>query len=163
MDQSNQHKTYLVLLKETLIKKINILRSLLEYTLEQERLANLGNIEGEEFDAAFTEKDKLLKTLAQLDDGFEQIYLRVKEVVTTNASQYQEEIKELQELILKITDINVNLQATEERNKIKIENTLIKKRKEIKNFKISNQTASSYYKNMANQHQGESYFLDKKN
>ena len=76
---------------------------------------------------------------------------------------YSVEISCMKELITKITDLSVRLQAIEKRNKEKFEAVIASKRIEIKKLRISNQTATNYYKTMAQQHESQSYFYDKKN
>ncbi|MFT4144601.1 MAG: hypothetical protein QM644_09120 [Mobilitalea sp.] len=163
MEVNNQNQTYFILLKDTLKKKINVLEELLKYTLIQEILIDKGDIEKEEFLDTISEKEKQLNILIQLDDGFEQIYQRIKELLSNNPKNYETHVQELKDLITIITDLNMKLQALEKRNKIKMDNVLLKKRSEIKNFKVNNQMVSNYYKNMTGQHQGQAYFLDKKN
>jgi hypothetical protein len=51
----------------------------------------------------------------------------------------------------------------EQKNKEKFTAAVGKKHREIRDFKISNKTAVSYYQNMANQHhEWQTYFFDKK-
>lgn len=163
MELNNPNQTYFILLKDTLKKKIGVLQELLQYTLLQEQIIDKGDIEKEEFLGTISEKDKQLNVLIQLDDGFDQVYQRIKESLLKYPKYFEADVKELKDLITIITDLNMKLQALEKRNKTKMDNVLIKKRLEIKNFKANNQMVSNYYKNMANQHQGQAYFLDKKN
>ncbi len=163
MELNNPNQTYFILLKDTSKKKIGVLQELLKYTLIQEKIIDQGDIEKEEFLDTISEKEKQLNILLQLDDGFEQVYQRIKDSLLKYPKYFEAEVKELKDLITIITDLNIKLQALEKRNKTKMDNVLIKKRLEIKNFKANNQMVSNYYKNMANQHQGQAYFLDKKN
>jgi len=48
------------------------------------------------------------------------------------------------------------------RNRNKLDSYFSKQKESIKSYKVNSKTASSYYKNMADQHSGESYFYDKK-
>jgi hypothetical protein len=57
----------------------------------------------------------------------------------------------------------MELQAMEKRNKNRIETVLSKKRKQIANARISNQSVANYYKNISNEYQEKSFFYDKKN
>jgi hypothetical protein len=57
----------------------------------------------------------------------------------------------------------VKIQTAEKRNKELFTSFVSGKRKEIRDFKVSNRTAVTYYQNMANQHhEWQSYFVDKK-
>ncbi|MDF2541061.1 MAG: hypothetical protein K0S47_779 [Herbinix sp.] len=160
MDQRNQHGTYLALLADTLQKKSHLLDKLTILTDEQESIISAGRVEDDRFQEIMDEKEKHILSLQQLDDGFELIYNRVKEELSGNAAIYKEIIRNLQELITKVTDKSVSLQASEMRNKSKMEAYMMTKRKEIRNVKMSNQTVANYYNNMASK--GQSYFYDKK-
>lgn len=158
----NQKKTYLTLLEASLIKKSDILDQLLLLSMEQEKLISEEVLDEVRFYKIIDEKESLIQAILQLDQGFEQIYKRVKEELSVNRGFYQKEIVRLQKLIKDITEKGISIQVLERRNKAKIDFYLQTKRKKIKNFKISSKSVSSYYNNMANQNQHESYFFDKK-
>ncbi|MEG1457936.1 MAG: hypothetical protein RSJ40_01390, partial [Acetivibrio sp.] len=119
-------------------------------------------IESEEFENIIRQKDELLIELDKADDGFEIIFDKVKQELSEHGSQYPEEIEKLQKLIQKITDKSVKLQGMEQRNSRNMEQVLNKKKTEIKEFHVNHRTVSSYYKNMANQYDGKSFFMDRK-
>lgn len=156
------NNTYIHILKDTLIKKNFLLDKLINITTLQEKYINELNSDFEEFDQTLVEKEEYINQINQLDEGFEKIYSHVQEELRTRRLEHREEIEALQELIRQITDKSTKLQGTEIRNRVKLESYLLNKKKEIKNFKISSQTASNYYKNMRYQQTGDSYFLDKK-
>lgn len=58
----------------------------------------------EELDANMEQKDGLIQKLTALDDGFETLYERVKEQLSTNKDAYKNQIKRIQELITKVTE-----------------------------------------------------------
>ena len=155
-------RSYIIILKDTLEKKVSILNQLLEITLRQEKYISENLDSVDEFEETYTAKGTLIEQLNKLDEGFELIYENVKEELSVNQIQYREEILYLQDLIRQITERSTELQAIEMRNKNKIEAYFSKRKKEIKGYKVNSKTASSYYKNMADQHDGESYFYDKK-
>lgn len=154
--------TYINILKDTLVKKNHLLDELIEVTEFQEECVESSEMNLEQFDDTLSEKETYIKQLNQLDDGFEIVYLRVKEELTTNKEAFKEDILSIQELIKTITSKSAKLQIKEKQLKFKLESYLVVQKKEIREYKISTQTVSSYYKNMSNAYQGESYFLDKK-
>lgn len=158
---NNKIKTYLSLLEDSLTKKNWILDQILNLTQEQEQLIKKEDMDGDKFDKTIEEKEPLINKVVDLNNGFEKIYDRIKEELISNKDKYYEEIQSLQGLIQELTDKGVRLQALEKKNKINLEAYLRTKRKDIKDFKLSNKTVSNYYKNMANQ--DGSYFFDKKN
>jgi len=147
----------------TLTKKNDILDRLVQITLLQEKYIAITPFDMDKFDQTLSDKELIIEMLNQLDDGFEKVYDHVKDEINSNRIQYKKEILQLQELIKQSTEKSVKLQTLEMRNRNKLETCFSSKKAEIKKFKMNSQTASSYYKNMADQHQGQSYFLDKKN
>lgn len=164
MDLENHitKETYIQLLGEVLIKKVGVLDSLTALTAEQELLISNEPFDEDGFERIITEKEEQIQALEKLDSGFERIYESVKEELTGNKEKYMKQINTLKELITKVTDKGVALQAMEKRNKSKIEVLFAQKRKTIKSSRMSSQTAANYYKTMANQQEQESYFYDKK-
>ena len=158
-----EKRSYISILKDTLEKKVSILKDLLEVTLLQEKCISEDAYDSDEFEQAYSVKETLINQLNKLDEGFELIYEHVKEELSVNQIQYKEEILHLQGLIRQITEKSTQIQAIEMRNKSKIEAFFSHRKKQIKGYKVNSKRASSYYKNMADQHHGESYFYDKKN
>jgi hypothetical protein len=155
-------QAYIQMLADTLRKKTEVLNLLINLTERQESLITSENFNEDDFLMTITWKEEQIQALAILDLGFEQLYGSVKEELLTGKAKYATEIAGLKERITNITDISVKLQALEQRNKSRLEVLLAKKRKDIKGSRISNQTATNYYKTMANQHESQSYFYDKK-
>lgn len=158
----DNNSTYIQVMIQSLNKKREVLDKIIEYTLDQELVLNDNEVDLDKFGDLIEEKQKWIEQLNLLDTGFEKLFERVKEEIQLHREKYQEEIVEMQKLIKKITDLSVVLQTNEIRNKSRFEQYSTNKKKEIRTFKMSNSSASKYYQNMANQHQGQSYFLDKK-
>lgn len=156
------NKTYIHILTDTLIKKNSMLDKLLRVTALQEEHMNESSPDMEKFEQALVEKEGYINQINQLDEGFEKIYAHIQEELTIRTIEHKEQIETLQDLIRQITDKSTKLQAAEIRNKKRMEVYFQDKKREIKNFKISNRTATNYYNSMRNQTIGESYFLDKK-
>lgn len=158
----NNNSTYIQVMIQSLNKKSEVLEKIIEYTTDQELVLAQNEVDLDKFGDLIDEKQKWIEQLNLLDTGFEKLFERVKEEIQLHRELYQEEIVEMQQLIKKITDLGVVLQTSEIRNKVRFEQYSTSKKKEIRAFKMSNTSASKYYQNMANQHQGQSYFLDKK-
>ncbi len=155
-------ETYLTVLEEALSKKDEILSQLIDITKRQESIIKEKEIDEMEFNQTLEEKDKLIQLIQTIDDGFERIYLLVKEELPKTQSRYIERIKRLQDLIKEVMDKGVELQVLEKHNKMKLDAFLRTKRSEIKDFKMNNKTVSNYYKSISKQYEQESYFFDKK-
>ena len=106
-------ENYLGILEESLEKKVLVLDEIEDYTAKQERLLKQEKVSMEELDANMEQKDGLIQKLTALDDGFETLYERVKEQLSTNKDAYKNQIKRIQELITKVTEKSVSIQAKE--------------------------------------------------
>lgn len=159
MDNNN---TYIDILIGTLNRKNHILEEIMKLTMLQERYLNEPDMDMDFFDDTLEKKAELIRGLDDLDDGFEAIYERVSEELKTRKENYKDKILKLQELIKEVTDKGIRLEALEQQNKLKVETYFSSKKQEIKEFKKSNESVANYYKSMADNPQGESFFLDKK-
>lgn len=154
-------KQYVKILIESLEKKKRILQALQEENKKQEE-AIKKNSDIAEFDAIVAYKEKLIDGIQVLDNGFENVYQRVRGELTSQKAVYGEEIARMQTLISEIMDLSVSVQATEQRNKQLVENYFSYARGKIKQAKKSVRVASEYYKSMNRLNYGDSSLLDKK-
>lgn len=153
--------TYIKILKDILIKKQNLLDKILDTTiLQEECLTDELNLE--QFDTLIQTKEGYISQINSVDDGFEKVFERVGDALTEKKHEYQKEILELQALIKNITETSAMIQSKEMNIKTNIEAFMSSKKKEIKNYKVSSRTVGNYYKNMSDQYNNESFFLDKK-
>lgn len=155
-------KTYIGILIDTLKKKLRILKDLTTLTEQQAKILDSEEVDVDAFEAVFPKKEALLNELQRTDKGFNDIYMKVQAELHVNKQEYKKEIADLQMLITMVTDLGVGLQSLEQSNRTKFEMYLSSRKKELKNFKISNKTAASYYSNMTGHHKGDSYFMDKR-
>lgn len=156
-------QAYIKLLTDVLKKKSEVLNRLMSITEQQEKMIASDAFDEEQFLQTITLKEEQIQNLSKLDTGFEQLYESVKEEMVTNIGKYATEVTRMKEQITDITDQSVKLQALEKRNKSKLDHLFAKKHRDIKNSRVSSQTAVNYYKTMANQHEPQSFFYDKKN
>ena len=155
-------QNYVQILVEALQNKERILKELLEITKNQEYIATREAFSEEDFSKTLDSKDGLIQRLNQIDNGFEAAYQKVRAVVIQNKTEYRNELLELQNLIKRCTDLGVELEVLERRNKDKIESAFSLKRQSYKQVKTSQSVANNYYKTMAKTHNVGSYFVDKK-
>ena len=154
--------TYVRMMLDVLSKKEVHLSKLLELTEAQERLLKEEEFNEAEFAVIIEKKSGNLRKLEEFDDGFQSIYNRVAEEIKTNKDDYKNQILEMQALITRVTDLGVKLSALEEKNKAALELKLQGRKQNIRQFKVSKQTADKYYKNMIGMQTGASYFMDQK-
>ena len=156
-------KSYIDMLINSLQKKYDVLVILDKNERKQEEALAGQKVTPDELNALFDEKNNCINKLEELDLGFERLYERTREEINANKDMYKKEIILMQDIIRRISDLTVSLQARQTRNRERYMAFFENKKQEVKKFKRSSKTVSSYYKNMYNSHQeGESYFLDRK-
>ena len=159
----NSNKTYIDILIQSLQEKIKILDHIIRLSDEQDILLSQElSMDIDEFDKTIEEKGNLIEKVNELNDGFQTLYEKVKEELICRKNEYATEIQKMQELIKVVTDKSIEIQVKEKRNSMKLQRFLKDKSTEIKEFKKNSSTVASYYKSMSTQHQGQSYFIDKK-
>lgn len=158
-----QDKEYIAVLIQSLRKKVELLNRIMEKNKEQKILFSDEASDPDRLEENMQEKSECVDQLNDLDEGFQQVYDRVKSALQQDKEAYREEIHVMQGLIAEITDKSATIQAQEQRNKALAEKRFSTVKKGIRKARASNQAASQYYKNMANLNVVESQFMDKKN
>lgn len=154
---------YISALQSSLKNKKEVLFKIFEISKDQEAVLEEKEVDMNQFDALMQKKEKLIVRMQELDRGFDNLFTKIGDELKKNKEQYKDQILEMQETIRAIMDCSVKIQALEQKNKEKFAVFVSGKRKEIRDFRVSNRTVTSYYQNMAGQHHvGQSYFLDKK-
>lgn len=139
---------YLALLEESLKRKLQVMAEIQEYNMRQQEVFQSDKVDVDQFDGYVAEKGALIDKLNSLDNGFEKLYDRVSEELKDNRHKYAEQIKTLQNLVAKVTETSVTIQAQEARNKKLIENYFRKEKEGIRMGRKSSKAAVDYYKNM---------------
>lgn len=156
---------YVQIMLESLNKKQEILDKIIESNKEQASLLKDTSFSLEAFDKTVEIKAVLIEQLTKLDAGFETMYERVKEELSTEAGKkkYQNEIKQMQQLITIITEKSVSIQTQESRNKQMVESAFRKEREKIKSGMQGSAVARSYSKTMNQTNFVSPHFVDQKN
>lgn len=152
----------LSILSESLDKKIGILKKLLEYSTEQERIFQEQEADLDKFDVLVGKKDELIDQLTRLDDGFEVMYSKLAKELENHRKEYASQIKGLQQKIAEVTDLSVAVQTQEKRNKKLVEDYFTKERANIKQGRTNSKAAYDYYKSMSGSHMVPPQFYDSK-
>ena len=155
-------KKYLLILAETMEKKISILQALLEATRRQEQIAIQEDFVLEAFEENMDQKDVLLGQIDELDEGFESVFTQIRTELTAKKELYKDDIKKIQELIRKCTDLEVEIQALEARNRNRLELIFAREQKELRQVKANSKVVSSYYNSMRPSQNVDSIFMDQK-
>lgn len=158
-----QDKEYIAILIQSLEKKKELLDKIIAKNKEQKYLFEDEGSDPDRLEENMKEKSEFIDQLNELDEGFPQIYDRVKMTLQGNKDSYKEEIRTMQRLITEITEKSATVQAQEQRNRALAEKRFANVKKGIRKARTSNQAASRYYKSMANLNVVDSQFLDEKN
>ena len=158
----NTAKTYLQILEQSLDKKINVLNRIIEQ--DQIQLGQLQdpNLDPDDFDQTVEKKAKLIEELELLDDGFEQVFARVKDEIGDHKDAYKAEIRRMQEKIRQITAKSMEIQTQEARNKNLMEQKFNSIHKQVKEIRQSQKVVNQYYRNMMKNAYADPQFLDNK-
>lgn len=153
---------YLVLLEESLRRKLQVMAEIRAYNLRQQEIFQSGNADIGKFDEYVEEKGALIEKLAALDKGFERLYANVAKELKGSREQYAEQIKTLQGLVTEVTDASVAIQAQEARNKKLIEDYFHKERGGIRISRKTSKAAIDYYRTMSKSAVVMPVFMDDK-
>ncbi len=147
---------------ESLRRKKDVLTEILKLSEEQSMLLEDPNLEPDAFEKNVNKKAALIEKLEQLDNGFESLYEKVKEELQNNKDIHKDQIVQMQELIRKLTELNMQIQTTETRNKEKATAKFAHIRKQAKEIRSSQKIVKEYYNNMMHKAYNEPHFLDNK-
>lgn len=155
-------ENYLNVLEESLQRKLQVMEKIQAYNLRQQEIFRSDHVELAKFDEYVEEKGALIEELTALDNGFETLYQKVSEELAENREKYTEQIKRLQELVTRVTEESVSIQAQEARNKKLVEDYFRKERLNIGQNRKNSKAAYDYYKSMSHSSVVQSQFMDNK-
>lgn len=153
---------YIIMLRESLEKKLDILKVLQIRNQEQTAILQDPNSSPDDLEENMNKKAELIEAISALDDGFDQLFKRVKEVLDNHRDLYGDEIKKMQDLIRKVTDLTADVQALEYKNKEYAKTRFANVKKDAREIKKSHEAVSSYYKSMMAQRNTDPNFVDNK-
>lgn len=155
-------KEYLDLLKESLMRKEEILKELIKKSETQRQLMEFEEPDWDLFDRTGEEKEKLISELLKQDEGFQSVFDRISEELKANKGKYITEIAGMKAQIKTVTDLSVELEATEQRNKVLIEKKFRENQNKIKQSRLGSQAAIQYYNKMSKINTVDPQLMDKK-
>lgn len=154
--------TYLDMLQDSLKKKLDILRKIMEYQREEADMLKGEGMDMEVFDKSISDKVALAESIDSLDEGFEQVYDRVREEMIKNKARYAIQIRAMQDMIGEISEKNVLIQAEENRLRLEVNNFAKRESNALRQKRDNGKAARSYYNNMKKLNYVGSQFMDKK-
>lgn len=162
MESGDPILTQLEMLEKCLVCKDELLTEIYRETREQEAILDTEPFSEEAFEGTLQRKGECIEKISRYDQGFEQIFARIKEIVIEKKELYRACIERMQKLIREVTEKAMRIQSLEQKNKVKLEIYFNSRKQQIKNFNVSSRTVSNYYKSMSAGGKAEPYFMDKK-
>ncbi len=153
-------ENYIIILRESLEKKARVLRDIIHSNEEQRSILEDDNAPADEFERNADEKDALVQQIVELDDGFDELFKKVEEELTSNREKYASEIKRMQDLIREITDLSAKVQSQEKVNYELAKKKFAGIRNQVKKVRQSQEAVSTYYKNMTKSNYYDPQFFD---
>ena len=97
--RDNEKLTYINIMIDTLKKKEALLKELKTTTIKQTSILEQEEFDADGFDATIDEKQKRIDELLKLDEGFMDLYEKVKDTLINDGKDYAPEIEKAKALI----------------------------------------------------------------
>lgn len=153
---------YLKVMQESLLKKKEVLESIVLASEKQREIVSAEEVDWDAFERSVETKGVLIENLSKLDEGFQTIYDRVKEELEKNKETHKSEIAVMQELIRRITELSAKVETLELRNKSLIEKHFAREHQRIKQSKVGSKVAMEYYQRMNKINMVDPQLMDRK-
>jgi hypothetical protein len=153
---------YVQMLRESLEKKVEILKEIRVKNAEQGRILTDPNADPDDFSENIEAKGALVDEITKLDDGFEIVFEKVSEELQKNREAYKDEIIRMKELIAQITDLTAEVEREEQQNKSLAEAKFADVRAQVKKVRKSQTAVTNYYHNMMKTNYDDPQFMDRK-
>ena len=145
------NENYVDIMLQSLKKKVTVLNQIIELNRQQKILLDDPNLPPESLEQKLSDKDQMIRKLNELDEGFEELYNRVKDELQAQRAQYVSQISQMQDLIKEITEKSAMIQTQELRNKEKAMQKFSGIREQVKGVRNSQKVVKQYYQNMMKQ------------
>ena len=157
-----QEREYLKLLIQSLKKKLLLLNQIIVLNQQQKEMLMDENLDPDTLDVNVREKDELISQVTQLDDGFDEVYAHIADLMKKNHSDYEEELDRMRELIRQIMAKDASIRTDEQRNYELAQKKFARIKKQIREVKTSQKMVNRYYQNMMQQRQADIQYMDNK-
>ena len=156
-------KEYVQILVSTLEKQNEVLQQIMKITERQAEIAGREPFDEQMLNDTLDQKEMLIARLNQLDDGFATVFGRVRTEINENRDYYAEQLRRIQELIRKSTDIGNALRVLEQRNYDRLVGCFAGKKREYEGRQTAANVASRYHRTMYHLTDGGSRYFNEKN
>lgn len=152
--------TYVNIMLQSLSKKEEVLSKIIDLDNKQRAALENPELTPGEFDEIVEQKSVLAEQLEQLDSGFQKLFDRMKEELNENKEKYSEQIRRMQQHIRTITDMSMEIQTQEARNKDLMMKKFADVRQQARSVRTGTQVANKYYQNMGKVNYVDPQFMD---
>ena len=157
-----QEREYLELLIQSLKKKLLLLNQIIVLNQHQKEMLMDENLDPDTLDVNVRAPDELISQVTQLDDGFDEVYAHIADLMKKNHSDYEEELDRMRELIRQIMAKDASIRTDEQRNYELAQKKFARVKKQIREVKTSQKMVNRYYQNMMQQRQADIQYMDNK-
>ena len=144
----SDNRVYIDALKRSLKKKVSILSEIDLQNRRQRELLENEAASADDFEATMDEKARLIEEIDKLDEGFDEVFLKVKDEFDKNKALYKDDIAIMQEYIRIIMDKSTLIQTQEKMNKELFEKKTVSVKAERKTLSTNMKVADLYQQNM---------------
>lgn len=153
---------YIPIMIQSLKKKEQVLDSIIQLNRKQKEELENPTGDPDDFEKVMSEKAECIEQLELLDEGFEEIFEKVRDELNVRRDLYRDEIAQMQTFIQGLTAKSATIQTEEARNKELMQKKFASIRKQVKEVRQSQKVVNQYYKNMMKTNFVESQFTDNK-
>lgn len=154
--------TYVDIMIQSLKKKLTVLDEIKKLNILQQNLLEDEKAEADAFDKTVEDKSALIEQLEQLDSGFDKLFERVRAELAEHTEDYKDKIAKMQDCIRRITDLSMELQRQEARNRDLMTRKFVSVRQKAKIVRTNTKAANQYYQNMMQINTVDPQFMDRK-
>ena len=157
MSQEN----YISILRESLQKKVSLLQEIIELNKQQEAILRDPGSSPDEFDENTNAKQALIDQIISMDEGFDQLFERVKAELEANKAKYREDIEAMKAMIRQVTDLSSRIRIQEKSNYELAEKKFSSIKEQVQKVRVSQRAVTKYYQSMGRRlDQYDPQFLD---
>lgn len=155
-------ENYVQVLIDTMEKKEETLRRILEVTRQQEEISKKETYDSDAMEKTLNEKEILISRLNYLDEGFQSVYDRISSELRNHIDRYRESLQVLQDKIRICTQVGNEIRVLEERNRSRFQVLFSQVKSEYSTSKNRASVAQNYFKTMNNSKVMDAYYVDQK-
>ncbi|MGN0512781.1 MAG: flagellar protein FliT [Lachnospiraceae bacterium] len=157
----DNNASYISLMIDSLERKRSLFGEIKEQNKIIRGLLDEAQFDADKFDGVVEKKTGIFAEIDKLDDGFQNLYDRVKTALQENKSLYTDDIRRMQELIKDIMELSSSIESEEKRMKGEIMTQFGKLKDAVKETRKNSTAVSNYYKSMS-RIDSEPQFMDQK-